>query len=55
MKKTFAVRSVDPEGLLTFIGLASTELSFCCYTSYKFLSPKRAIQEDFAINNKDLV
>ena len=43
------------KGLLNFIGLASTELSFCCNTSYDFLAPKRAIKEDVVINKQDLI
>ena len=37
------------EIFFNFIGLASTELSFCCYTNYDFLAPKRAIQEDLVV------
>ena len=55
MRYTFAVYSIGPEGLLNLIGLTSTVHSFSCYTSYDFLAPKRAIQEDLGINKHDLV
>ena len=54
MKYAFSVRSIGPEGLLNFIGLASPKLSFCCYNNYDFLALKRAIQEDLVINKQDL-
>ena len=40
--------------VLNFIGLASTELSFCCYTNYDVLAHKSAIQEELVINKQDL-
>ena len=49
MKLTFAVRSIGHEGLLNFRIFESTELSFCCFTNYDFLAPKRAIHEDLVI------
>ena len=51
----FAVRSIGIAGLLNFIGLASSELSFSCCTSYEVLAPKRVIQENLIFNKQDLV
>ena len=54
IKLIFAVRSIGAESLFYFIGFASTELSFCCYTNNDFFAPKRAIQEDLVVNTQGL-
>ena len=51
----FLVKIASKGTSLNFMGLENTELSFCYCTSYDFLAPGKAFQEDRVIIKQNLV